>query len=135
MVSCGIGHNPHGAQSRVDWIFCNTHLLVIVVSQLKMVGKLYPLKPYVRNRWPIEFLAPGRNCIRLVSRFEGDYYLSASGILQCSAHDSNHHKNSDILFVAPQSVSAFLKKNPNNFKPKYAYQKSAADLAFYLLRK
>lgn len=45
------------------------------------------------------------------------------------------YKNCDILFVAPQSVSAFLKKNPNNFKPKYAYQQSAADLAFYLLRK
>lgn len=44
-------------------------------------------------------------------------------------------KETDILFVAPQTISAYFKKNQNIFKPKYAYQNSAAELAYYLLKK
>ena len=45
------------------------------------------------------------------------------------------YKESEITFIAPQTISAYFKKNKNTFKPKYAYQNSAADLAFYLLKK
>lgn len=45
------------------------------------------------------------------------------------------YKGSEIQFIAPQTISAFFKKNQKIFKPKYAYQNSAADLAFYLLKK
>lgn len=44
-------------------------------------------------------------------------------------------KGTDILFVAPQTISAFFKKNKNVFKPNYGYQNSAAELAYYLLKK
>ena len=42
---------------------------------------------------------------------------------------------SEIDFIAPQTISAYFKKNQKVFKPKYAYQNSAADLAYYLLKK
>ena len=42
---------------------------------------------------------------------------------------------SEIDFIAPQTISAYFKKNQKFFKPKYAYQNSAADLAYYLLKK
>ena len=42
---------------------------------------------------------------------------------------------SEIDFIAPQTISAYCKKNQKVFKPKYAYQNSAADLAYYLLKK
>jgi len=45
------------------------------------------------------------------------------------------YKESEIEFIAPQTISAYFKKNQKVFKPKYAYQNSAADLAFYLLKK
>ncbi len=45
------------------------------------------------------------------------------------------YKGCDIRFIAPQTLRAHYKKKANNFKPKYAYQKSAAELAFYLLTK
>ena len=45
------------------------------------------------------------------------------------------YKDCDIRFVAPQTLRAHYKKNAFNFKPKYGYQKSAAELAFYLLTK
>ncbi len=45
------------------------------------------------------------------------------------------YKNTDIDFIAPQTIHAFFKKNKNTFKPKYGYQNSSADLAFYLLKK
>jgi hypothetical protein len=45
------------------------------------------------------------------------------------------YKESEINFIAPQTISAYFKKNQKVFKPKYAYQNSAADLAYYLLKK
>ena len=45
------------------------------------------------------------------------------------------YKESEIIFIAPQTISAYFKKNQKVFKPKYAYQNSAADLAYYLLKK
>jgi hypothetical protein len=45
------------------------------------------------------------------------------------------YKESEIIFVAPQTISAFFKKNQKVFKPKFVYQNSAADLAYYLLKK
>jgi hypothetical protein len=45
------------------------------------------------------------------------------------------YKDSEIQFIAPQSISAYFKKNQRAFKPKYAYQDSAANLAYYLLKK
>lgn len=45
------------------------------------------------------------------------------------------YKDKEIEFVAPQSICAFLKKNQNTFKPKYNYQQSCSELAFYLLKK
>jgi len=45
------------------------------------------------------------------------------------------YKESEIDFIAPQTISAYFKKNQKVFKPKYAYQNSAADLAYYLLKK
>ena len=45
------------------------------------------------------------------------------------------YKESEIKFIAPQTISAYFKKNQKVFKPKYAYQNSAADLAYYLLKK
>lgn len=44
-------------------------------------------------------------------------------------------KEKDIEFVAPPTLRAFYKKNENSFTPKYAYQKAANDLAFYLLER
>lgn len=44
------------------------------------------------------------------------------------------YKESEIKFIAPQTISAYFKKNQKVFKPKYAYQNSAADLAYYLLK-
>lgn len=45
------------------------------------------------------------------------------------------YKDTEIQFIAPQSISAYYKKNQRVFKPKYAYQVSAANLAYYLLKK
>ena len=45
------------------------------------------------------------------------------------------YKGKDIEFVAPPTLRAFYKKNENSFTPKYAYQKAANDLAFYLLER
>lgn len=45
------------------------------------------------------------------------------------------YKKSEIQFIAPKTISAYFKKNQKVFKPKNAYQNSAADLAFYLLKK
>ncbi len=45
------------------------------------------------------------------------------------------YKLSVIKFVAPQTIRAFFKKNENDFKPKYNYQKSCSELAVYLLSK
>ena len=45
------------------------------------------------------------------------------------------YKGKEIEFIAPQSIRAFLKKTPNTFHPKYNYQQSCSDLAFYLLKK
>ena len=45
------------------------------------------------------------------------------------------YKESEIMFVSPQTISAYFKKNQNLFKPKYGYQKSASDLAYYLLKR
>lgn len=44
------------------------------------------------------------------------------------------YKDSEIQFIAPQTISAYFKKNQRVFKPKYAYQDSAANLAYYLLK-
>lgn len=44
-------------------------------------------------------------------------------------------KESEIVFVSPQTLSAYFKKNQNLFKPKYAYQNSASELAIYLLKR
>lgn len=41
----------------------------------------------------------------------------------------------DMEFIAPQTLRAFYKKNDFDFSPKHAYQKSAAELAYYLLEK
>lgn len=43
------------------------------------------------------------------------------------------YKKKPIDFIAPQSVSAFLKKNTNLGLEKHKYQKKAVDLAHYLL--
>jgi len=43
------------------------------------------------------------------------------------------YKDCDIRFVAPQTLRAYYKKKSFNFNPKYGYQKSAAELAYYLL--
>lgn len=40
-----------------------------------------------------------------------------------------------IEFVAPQTVQAFLKKNPCSTKPKNKYQQDAFDLAYLLIKK
>jgi len=45
------------------------------------------------------------------------------------------YKETNIDFVAPQTIRAYYKKYPLNFKPKYSYQISAAELAIYLLQK
>jgi len=45
------------------------------------------------------------------------------------------YKDTEIQFIAPQSISAYYKKNQRVFNPKYAYQDSAANLAYYLLKK
>jgi|SRR5690554_1412027 len=45
------------------------------------------------------------------------------------------YKSKNIEFVAPPTLRAFYKKNENTFTPKYAYQKAANDLAFYLLER
>src|SRR5690554_140571 len=43
------------------------------------------------------------------------------------------YKDKDVEFVAPPTLRAFYKKNTNSVSPKFAYQKAANDLAFYLL--
>jgi Protein of unknown function (DUF3010) len=40
----------------------------------------------------------------------------------------------EIEFIAPATLNAFFKKKDKSIEPKYAYQKDACDLAFYLLR-
>jgi len=45
------------------------------------------------------------------------------------------YKESEIKFIAPQTISAYFKKKERVFKPKFAYQESAANLAYYLLEK
>ncbi|HLV41785.1 MAG TPA: DUF3010 family protein [Brumimicrobium sp.] len=45
------------------------------------------------------------------------------------------YKGKDIEFIAPPMLRAFYKKNENSFTPKYAYQKAANDLAFYVLER
>ena len=45
------------------------------------------------------------------------------------------YKDSEIEFIAPQSIRAFFKKNQFDFKPKYSYQKASSELAIYLLKK
>ncbi|MDA3838397.1 MAG: DUF3010 family protein [Candidatus Delongbacteria bacterium] len=41
----------------------------------------------------------------------------------------------EILYVSPQTLKAFLKKNTMPFTPKFSYQNSAAELAYYLAKK
>ncbi len=43
------------------------------------------------------------------------------------------YKNADIIFVAPQTLRAYYKKNENPFCSKFSYQKPSAELAYYLL--
>ena len=38
-------------------------------------------------------------------------------------------------FIAPQTLRAFYKKNDLTFSPKHVYQKSATELAYYLIEK
>jgi hypothetical protein len=45
------------------------------------------------------------------------------------------YKNKDIEFIAPQTLSAYFKKNSKGIAPKNKYQDSACDLALFLLRK
>lgn len=45
------------------------------------------------------------------------------------------YKMTDVDFIAPQTLNAYFKKNDFDFKPKYAYQNSSAQLAYYLLKK
>lgn len=45
------------------------------------------------------------------------------------------YEQKDVEFIAPPTLRAFYKKNENSFTPKYAYQKAANDLAFYLLER
>ncbi|MDA3885237.1 MAG: DUF3010 family protein [Candidatus Delongbacteria bacterium] len=45
------------------------------------------------------------------------------------------YPDQEIEFVSPQSLRAFTKKNPLPFNPKFSYQMSSAELAFYLLKK
>lgn len=45
------------------------------------------------------------------------------------------YKGTEIEFIAPQTISAYFKKNQRVFKPKYTYQDSAANLSYYLLKK
>jgi len=45
------------------------------------------------------------------------------------------YKNTEISFVPPQTIRAFLKKNTNTFNPKFDYQKSSSELAYYLLKR
>ncbi|MBN2790860.1 MAG: DUF3010 family protein [Candidatus Delongbacteria bacterium] len=40
-----------------------------------------------------------------------------------------------IDFITPQSLRAFIKKNELPFTPKFGYQVSAAELAYYLSKK
>lgn len=41
----------------------------------------------------------------------------------------------EVEFIAPATLRAFYKKNENTHTPKYAYQKAANDLAYYLLER
>lgn len=45
------------------------------------------------------------------------------------------YEKSDIEFVAPATIAAFLKKNPAPIKAKNKYQQDAFDLAYLLLKK
>lgn len=45
------------------------------------------------------------------------------------------YREVEITFVSPQTLSAYYKKNKLGINPKYAYQKSATKLAYYLLKK
>ena len=40
----------------------------------------------------------------------------------------------EINFVSPQSMRAFIKKNLLPFNPKFSYQTSSAELAYYLVK-
>ncbi|MCK5760878.1 MAG: DUF3010 family protein [Candidatus Delongbacteria bacterium] len=44
------------------------------------------------------------------------------------------YPDQDINFVSPQSLRAFMKKNPLPFNPKFSYQSSSAELAYYLVK-
>ncbi|NOR45474.1 MAG: DUF3010 family protein [Candidatus Delongbacteria bacterium] len=44
------------------------------------------------------------------------------------------YPDTEICFVSPQSLRAFMKKNPLPFTPKFSYQTSSAELAYYLLQ-
>ncbi|MBA3647460.1 MAG: DUF3010 family protein [Chitinophagales bacterium] len=41
----------------------------------------------------------------------------------------------EIGFIAPQTVTAYLKKHQPPIQPKYSYQQHAFNLAFYLITK
>lgn len=41
----------------------------------------------------------------------------------------------EIDFISPQSLRAFIKKNQLPFTPKFSYQMSSAELAYYLVKK
>lgn len=44
------------------------------------------------------------------------------------------YKESNIEFVAPQTLRAYFKKNKNSFNPKFNYQSASSELAIYLLK-
>jgi hypothetical protein len=45
------------------------------------------------------------------------------------------YKKKTIDFIAPQTLTAFFKKNSKDIEPKNKYQNSACDLAIYLTKK
>lgn len=45
------------------------------------------------------------------------------------------YREVEITFVAPQTLSAYYRKNKLGISPKYAYQRSATELAYFLLKK
>jgi hypothetical protein len=50
------------------------------------------------------------------------------GLIQC-------YEKVEVEFVSPQSVKAFIKKNPLPFKLEFVYQEGAAQLAYYVINK
>ena len=44
------------------------------------------------------------------------------------------YPDQEIEFITPQSLRAFMKKNPLPFNPKFSYQVSSAELAYYLVK-